>query len=1170
MSTPANKQLFKFYSLIFVCLLNLILTGCSSSSPTSKSQQTSISGQVLLPAEAPNNLNLATTSVKIYVEQHPNLTTNPDVKGHFKLNLPLQRDEINIVALLEDTSTNSYFWHHSLPISLSQQPQSVGQLFLEKGVNRVTFTLKDRHQNPIRYAPLLIWGKSQETDFFGRVTSPPMPLSHEQIAITIDSSGFKPVSAIIPFFTEDLGPCIELVQATSQGKYSAPLICFNPVNTQVEPNAQLKITTKIIDPSLAIKPNESPNFACSEGLITPLSDENEILWTAPSQPGLATITASIQAGALSCTTSLGFVVGNSRIVNTRIVSFAPSTAAAGQTVTIKGYGFGEENVNNKIDFGGALGHITSWSDTEIKVTVPRDAETAPLKLIKNQQTITTDNFVVIDYLANIFPTYGAPGAKIKVTGYGFGDLQGANHLELDGDQIQNITKWSNTLIEFLVENLAYSGPLDLVLRNRTRYIDEFTVSRFKKLTPTDTTHYQLDSLPFGRDLSSIIITGEGFGKVQNSDAGSGGVYFRSYNELGQPIYLEGDVIYWSEDEIEVEVPREAKTGDIKLVINDTPLYGPTLTISPPRQYAINDYWSGQILEHVPLISQLALAQDNSLVIADNSNYLLWVYDHNHNLTKTINLSDALTARLPYGIAMDTNENLYVSDMTNSTIVKTTSEGAITTISTHPFGAPKGLCTDTQNRIYIADAQHNQIVILDENLTHLASFGTTGSSLGELNTPMDLCLSPDKKQLYVAEAENHRIQRFAISGTPATPTLTPIDWLGYNGTSFGWHSVGYAVKGSDPNKLDTPAGIACNAQHLYIADTNNGCIKKVNIVTNEILVIGEKGNGNGQYFAPSDVLIGPDCLYIADSENGRVQAVSHNGGFLSIIQPDTSELNISFIDIAINNEKDLIYALDSGACSISIFDYYGYFEQKLGSMGSGKGQLLNPKGIALDSEGNILVVDTGNARVVKFCLNGEIEHFGQYGTAQGQFRSPQKIITDKEDKIYVSDYDNHRVIIFNPDFSYYATLGEGILNQPMGIAIASDSAVYVADSGNHRVCKFDKNQQFLGWLGSIDGVNAGWYTSTTNNAVAGANPCQFDAPAALAIDFEDCLYVIDYKSLNMQKFGPNHKITKGDHISTQRYNINDMILGITIDEAGCLYTVNEDNHIKRLVPLPILN
>ncbi|MGI6446045.1 MAG: hypothetical protein ACOX2I_10135 [Candidatus Ozemobacteraceae bacterium] len=86
---------------------------------------------------------------------------------------------------------------------------------------------------------------------------------------------------------------------------------------------------------------------------------------------------------------------------------------------------------------------------------------------------------------------------------------------------------------------------------------------------------------------------------------------------------------------------------------------------------------------------------------------------------------------------------------------------------------------------------------------------------------------------------------------------------------------------------------------------------------------------------------------------------------------------------------------------------------------------------------------------------------------------------------------------------------------MGIAIASDSSIYVADSGNHRVCKFDKSFGFLGWLGTSDGVNGGWHTSSSGG-VAGSNPCQFNAPADLAIDFEGSLYVTDYAKLQSAK------------------------------------------------------
>jgi RHS repeat-associated protein len=59
-----------------------------------------------------------------------------------------------------------------------------------------------------------------------------------------------------------------------------------------------------------------------------------------------------------------------------VTSITPSTAQAGDTVTLTGTGFGpQQNGSTVVFWGGATGTVTSWSDTSIQVTVPPFAQT---------------------------------------------------------------------------------------------------------------------------------------------------------------------------------------------------------------------------------------------------------------------------------------------------------------------------------------------------------------------------------------------------------------------------------------------------------------------------------------------------------------------------------------------------------------------------------------------------------------------------------------------------------------------------------------------------------------------------------------------------------------------------------------------------------------------------
>ena len=82
--------------------------------------------------------------------------------------------------------------------------------------------------------------------------------------------------------------------------------------------------------------------------------------------------------------------------------------------------------------------------------------------------------------------------------------------------------------------------------------------------------------------------------------------------------------------------------------------------------------------------------------------------------------------------------------------------------------------------------------------------------------------------------------------------------------------------------------------------------------------------------------------------------------------------------------------------------------------SGPFGLWGPRGIALDSQGHVLVADTGNKRILIYDSDGNfISQFGGQGAGAGQFDEPVGLAFDGDGNLYVADTWNQRIQVFAP-------------------------------------------------------------------------------------------------------------------------------------------------------------
>ena len=146
----------------------------------------------------------------------------------------------------------------------------------------------------------------------------------------------------------------------------------------------------------------------------------------------------------------------------------------------------------------------------------------------------------------------------------------------------------------------------------------------------------------------------------------------------------------------------------------------------------------------------------------------------------------------------------------------------------------------------------------------------------------------------------------------------------------------------------------------------------------------------------------------------------------------------------------------------------YFKGQWGSIGSGDGQFSLPYGIAVDSDGNVYVIDFGNSRVQKFTRDGQfIRKWGSFGTGDGKFRDPRGIASFPGNSILVADRLNHRIQEFSRDGDFimkWGSLGDqpSKFPHPTGIAINKTSSMhYITDQSNERIQRFHWDPGIVG-------------------------------------------------------------------------------------------------------------
>jgi sugar lactone lactonase YvrE len=557
---------------------------------------------------------------------------------------------------------------------------------------------------------------------------------------------------------------------------------------------------------------------------------------------------------------------------------------------------------------------------------------------------------------------------------------------------------------------------------------------------------------------------------------------------------------------------------------------------------------------------------------------------------------------PKGVAVDSADNIYVADWYNCAIRKITPTGVVTTLAgggtqriihacgftngtgtAARFNYPSGLAVDSGGNVLVADTQNHVIrkVSSEGVVTTLAGTGSSGFSnamgtAASFNGPTNLAIDANDN-IFVADIENRAIRKVTPAGLVSTFTSSSLKLGGVavdrSGNVFVADTKANRIRMTSPGgavstlagsssgygfldgtgsaaQFRGPTGLAVdNTGNVFVADTGNQAVRKITpaALVSTLAGSGSIGRGDGtgtaaRFRSPQGVAVDASGnVFVADTGNSAIRRVSVDGAVSTL----------------------------AGSSFVGFLDGTG-----------ASARFRNPTSVAVDSNGNVFVADSGNNAIRKITPSGVVSTFagGSYGFVDGagtaaSFASPVGVAVDSGGNVFVADTFNNAIRKITAAGVVSTLAGNGsngftngigaaaTFDNPSGVAVDSTGNLYVADTSNHAIRKITPS----GVVSTLAG------TGSIGSPFPYIGDVGFFYPIAVGVDANGNVFVADTLNNVISRIKPSGAFSTiagdGDPGYSNGTNTTarfDRPQGIAVDRNGNVFVGDTNNNAIRIV------